>query len=70
MLFYFTDDLYIAEALLMHDTIFDLHSNVIQDSVTSGKWGIVSLIATWVAVNSVKLSFCLCFANLLIAFGR
>ncbi len=64
MLFYFVNDLYTAEALLMHVSIFDLHSNVIQDSLKSGKWGIVSLITTWIAVNSVKLSFLSLFRKL------
>ena len=69
MLYYFIDEMFLAEALLLHDTSVALSFDVIQDSLDFQKWAAVSLIIAWVAVNSVKLSFLSLFRKLVDRLG-
>ena len=64
MLYYFVDMMFLAEALLLHDRNVDLSFVVIQDALSFEKWAAISLITSWVAVNSVKLSFLSLFRKL------
>ena len=65
MLYYFVDMMFLAEALLLHDNNVGLSSDIIEQSLDFEKWAAISLITTWVAVNSVKLSFLSLFRKLI-----
>lgn len=65
MLYFFIDEMYLSEALLLHDTEIDLSFDVIQETLDFEKWAAVSLIILWVAINTVKLSFLAIFRKLI-----
>ena len=64
MLYHFVDILFLSEALLLGDKDIELSSNVIQDALSFQKWATISLIITWVAINTVKASFLSLFRKL------
>ena len=53
-----------SEALLLGDTDIELSSDVIRDALSFQKWATISLITTWVAINTVKASFLSLFRKL------
>lgn len=64
MLYHFVDMMFVAEALLLYPKDFQLSFELIQVSFEFQKWAAVSLITTWVAINTVKLSFLALFRKL------
>ena len=64
MLYHFVDILFLSEALLLGDRDIELSSNVIEDALSFQKWACISLITTWVAINTVKASFLSLFRKL------
>lgn len=57
--------MFTAEALLLHHEGAKLDFQLIQDSFAFQKWAAVSLTTTWVAINTVKLSFLFLFRRLI-----
>ena len=64
MLYHFANMMYMFEALSLGDKDIELSFNVIQDALSFKKWVTVSLITTWVAINTVKASFLVLFRKL------
>jgi hypothetical protein len=65
LLYHYVDEMYLAEALLMHDRDVPLSFEVITESLDFGKWAEVSLILLWTAINAVKFSFLILFHKLI-----
>lgn len=64
MLYHFVDMMFTSEALILGDKDIEFSSNVIQDALSFQKWATISLITTWVAINTVKASFLALFRKL------
>lgn len=64
MLYFFVDEMYQVEALLLNDSTVIISIDTINQSLDFQKWAAVSLIILWFAINSVKLSFLSLFRKL------
>ena len=69
MLYYFIDEMYLAEALLLQSTAVELSFDAIQQSIQFGTWSVVSLLLLWAAITTVKLSFLALFRKLIDRMG-
>jgi hypothetical protein len=64
MLYYYVEEMYVAEAILVREGDFSLSYAAIEESLDYNKWSTVSLILLWLAITSVKLSFLALFRKL------
>ena len=64
MLYFFIDTMFTSEALLLREEGVELNVDSIQDAFDYQKWAAVTLITTWLIINTVKLSFLSLFRKL------
>lgn len=64
MLYFFVDTMFTSEALLLREGGVELNVDSIQDAFDYQKWAAVTLITTWLIINTVKLSFLSLFRRL------